>query len=740
MDQTNTFGNINYAGGGATAGEAPGEGGAAKATKQRGNTVGASYVPVLSSHHSQVPPGFAQASILSSNAPAALSATHRQNAHYEAAQALMGLQQVQEWNEHQSGQANEQQKFSQGDKRPPPSPELPQGFKVPRVQPREAARPFALYPLLSSAHDYGRHQSIPLFQGLQSEFSPPQPMYHGYGVLPPADFGSMYPRPPHMIPYDLEPIIIESIVPTQMPQTAQFDSGQDQGLEATSRIWPYHIQAGASAYGYPVPFPYQHPVPSQLGHHVAASPYQQSEVLRRSSVLDRRAANTLVQGELAVSPYQTVQPQRSTSMDLGAANYAVPLPPPYTIPSRDTSSNTSSPRPRPSPGNSKPLDKKSQRKQEAFKKKADALRQRRASLSTPAFAPNGTIPHHPHNMQLSNAAGGGTNVQSHSNTPLPIISQLDMGVRRSQSRTSQRTTDQQTVPHKPPSHGHSHAEDNGAAEHLMSLSRSRTQEPPVLPPTSPNQQPVQPVIPPFTQQVVPNYKDYLAPITLYKIDPKNTTHHHASAWLETLFIPTLQKTLTPNPRSLLSVTQGFIPDANTTHFIVLHNADDPFHTHTHPHPHPQTPAAHTTSIGCYGYYYRDPSAVLYWRTFVPGIEDQIREAEAEGMIREVRRWEADMQPRQRRFHKAYWKCARREPLGGLLNCGVSTFEAVVEEEREKEEKEEGEDIEELELSEEDVMAEWDVSDGVAEEGWDTVLEAGKGAWIVPPEHWILWSD
>jgi hypothetical protein len=40
--------------------------------------------------------------------------------------------------------------------------------------------------------------------------------------------------------------------------------------------------------------------------------------------------------------------------------------------------------------------------------------------------------------------------------------------------------------------------------------------------------------------------------------------------------------------------------------------------------------------------------------------------EKKGYIKKVREWRPDMQPREKRFHKAYWVAANRKALGGLL--------------------------------------------------------------------------
>lgn len=53
-------------------------------------------------------------------------------------------------------------------------------------------------------------------------------------------------------------------------------------------------------------------------------------------------------------------------------------------------------------------------------------------------------------------------------------------------------------------------------------------------------------------------------------------------------------------------------------------------------------------------------------TFAPSLETWLALVEAKGYIKKVREWRPDMQPRDKRFHKAYWVAANRRALGGLL--------------------------------------------------------------------------
>ncbi|KAJ4352491.1 uncharacterized protein N0V89_007839 [Didymosphaeria variabile] len=168
------------------------------------------------------------------------------------------------------------------------------------------------------------------------------------------------------------------------------------------------------------------------------------------------------------------------------------------------------------------------------------------------------------------------------------------------------------------------------------------------------------------QRIVADYGDYQAPVTLYEIVPMTTGCYYAQAWLDnnTSDHPP-SPTLLSQYGSVQNIeyrfyhsTQGFIHSGNALSLLVLHNATDPW-------AHTTLQRESTTTIGTYGYHCFEDDWI-HWVTFTPSVETWLKTMEKEGYIKKVREWSKDMQPREKRFHKAYWMAANRRELGGLL--------------------------------------------------------------------------
>lgn len=70
--------------------------------------------------------------------------------------------------------------------------------------------------------------------------------------------------------------------------------------------------------------------------------------------------------------------------------------------------------------------------------------------------------------------------------------------------------------------------------------------------------------------------------------------------------------------------------------------------------------------------------LIEWITIAPGIADVLRAAERQGVIRRTGEWRGGDRPSERRFHRAFWLCAGRGRLGGLLRRARPSVELLME--------------------------------------------------------------
>ncbi|KAF2682303.1 hypothetical protein K458DRAFT_456191 [Lentithecium fluviatile CBS 122367] len=228
------------------------------------------------------------------------------------------------------------------------------------------------------------------------------------------------------------------------------------------------------------------------------------------------------------------------------------------------------------------------------------------------------------------------------------------------------------------------------------------------------------------QPIVSKYEDYQWSVKLYKIDLAKTKCRFAQAWLEVeVFGP-----LNASFKCFAHSTKGFIGgDADLTHFVVLHNAADPFRF--------GPPAMSTTTIGVYGLFYRD-AHMIQWKTFAPGLSSLLHDTLDKGLIKEVGRWGPNMKAKEKRFHRAYWKCANLEPLGALLNRNWTPP-------ADKDATDDYADYK-IKMTEEDVRNDdIGIEGSHAEEAWNRVLEVLQANEPMrKPEdqqdHAVLWSS
>jgi hypothetical protein len=209
------------------------------------------------------------------------------------------------------------------------------------------------------------------------------------------------------------------------------------------------------------------------------------------------------------------------------------------------------------------------------------------------------------------------------------------------------------------------------------------------------------------QELTHDYKEYKWSVNLYDISP-NTGFDFAQSWLEDLF--TTNNLHPPTYKWHAHTTRGFIESSTRTSFLVLHNAADPFELGPAP--------TSTTSIGVYGRFWNEHSEI-HWKTFAPDIKWLLSAAEQQGCIKITKQWRSDMlKASERRFHKAYFMAATMGPIKDLLrHRGFSdpVHDAV-------ESEEEG-----FEVLGDDLRGgeEWGNTAGESDEAWERVLERNE---------------
>lgn len=147
------------------------------------------------------------------------------------------------------------------------------------------------------------------------------------------------------------------------------------------------------------------------------------------------------------------------------------------------------------------------------------------------------------------------------------------------------------------------------------------------------------------------YEEYKWSVKLYKMNVDKTGYKFALLWLEDQ-LATLDYLF--SHKWFAHTSEGFLQDGNHLTFLVLHNAANPFEFQTH---------VSTTTFG----YHESSVDSINWTTIAPGLRSLIDVWVTEGSIELAQKWHIDMLPKEKRFHRAYWKAANMLPLEGLLN-------------------------------------------------------------------------
>ncbi|KAF2249292.1 hypothetical protein BU26DRAFT_315921 [Trematosphaeria pertusa] len=370
------------------------------------------------------------------------------------------------------------------------------------------------------------------------------------------------------------------------------------------------------------------------------------------------------------------------------------------------------------------LDKRSLRKQEAYRRKAEEKKRPISDGSAGSKAPK---------PRASNAAKA--NDQDGANAR---IQDFNRSIRRKRLPGTQQLT-QPTCPPGAAAQNHAHEGspyadakfgpyastppsdipayvspyDHGQVHFGQGvLIPSHTHQPMPYPPA-----PRQPTWDDFEQAIVADYDQYKWSVRLYQVDTAKTGYDFAQSWLEDQFT-----TLDFTYRWAAHTSYGFVKGGDRLTFLVLHNAANPFQLGGPP----QT----TTSIGVYGCYWYEHSEI-HWKTFAPGLRSLIERVEAAGLIKEVQKWHIGMKATEKRFHRAYWLCANRIRLGNLLpiRLHLDAPHNGVED-----------DVDDFQVTEADLSNHWaDVSYEDTLRAWEYVLdEASKP----PPkdcDHVATWS-
>jgi hypothetical protein len=154
----------------------------------------------------------------------------------------------------------------------------------------------------------------------------------------------------------------------------------------------------------------------------------------------------------------------------------------------------------------------------------------------------------------------------------------------------------------------------------------------------------------MAQDIVTSYTDYKWSVKLYKVNREKTGFEFAMTWLDHL-LASINYKLTH--AWFKHETDGFIKDGDHLCFVLLHNATFPFEHRYH--------ISSTTFA-----YHEHSEERLSWVTVAPDLRSLLASALAAGQIEEIGKWSFDMKASQARFHKAYWLAANMHPLGRLL--------------------------------------------------------------------------
>ncbi|KAH7069209.1 hypothetical protein BKA63DRAFT_520799 [Paraphoma chrysanthemicola] len=287
------------------------------------------------------------------------------------------------------------------------------------------------------------------------------------------------------------------------------------------------------------------------------------------------------------------------------------------------------------------IDKKTQRKQDAFQKKAEERRRKRQAMAA-------SKPSQPRPRKTSNMGG--------------VKRKVSNGIIDLTTPTKPPTLRPPQVPgYHPPAQPYGYVPSSrfvqppGYAQVYspgpIGPPLARTPTPPPPAPTDHDSLP---------QAIVRDYDDYKWSVTLYEVEQQDQ-YDFAQAWLEDLLKINLAD---KEHKWHTHTTQGFIPGGNRFSLLVLHNAADPFEW---------GPASESTStIGVYGAHWYEHEDI-HWKTVSPGVDWLLDWCLTQGGISLKKKWRCDEQnAREKRFHRAYWLAANMRDLKGLLNHGTSS--------------------------------------------------------------------
>jgi hypothetical protein len=383
------------------------------------------------------------------------------------------------------------------------------------------------------------------------------------------------------------------------------------------------------------------------------------------------------------------------------------------------------------------VDKKTRKKQDAYRRKGEAVRRKSQTLSYQNSVPQYTQIPEPASMPRRKRKAMIPNDSFMPTLPPPLRhvypaygqqqQSVPHGAVMNYSLALQQppfySTDwigQQQQYHTPIS-SYNYPRYGGEVEQQLALDppQHSRQDPPhtpaLLPPSPPK------VIDPETipQHITNDYEEYKWPVKLYQLQVEKG-YDFAECFLETHFQQNVYDS--EQHKWHTHITKGFIKDADRLSILVLHNAADPFEW--------GMPPESTTSIGVYGLYAHE-HAEIHWTTIAPSIQEWFKLCSDHGFFTIKQEWRCNMKASDKRFHRAYWLAAKMLPLNRILNNSLLPDKPYgIPEDSEGDE---------FAIAEEDLQHEWvgeTMSVGDSEKIWQKLVEEVDGLALdsFDPEH------